>query len=844
MAKGYSFDGLAKLAEATKVTADGALQRTGGTIKGQLNFDATDDTGASMPRIRAFADDGANNYGQTLGLISNGAVAVTAGETVSAEVEAELTGASSETVVLAADSSLRFISNGNTWDSRHEMAFRNDGMLEIPNKIIHKALATTNKQILNANSSGVVFVGNPEVASVNLETVDGKAYVKAGTGSNHRIYTEGFRPTPAAIGAVNKAGDSMTGNLQLLGDGLQFAIKNAADTHGMRMVMSGERGYYQAGTINDPEGTGSHQLSLSGFMGKGLSDFRVYMQEGVSPIVDWPSGDKKVYHEGFKPTPSGIGAASSKEFYSANSSGGITYTRIGKWADGGTGGNGGAVIIAAGESMPNAIANINHDNEEVSLVADAAVQIYTNGQNGWSEVKKATFNNGELYLVDGSKKVYHQGFKPTPAEVGAVNKAGDTMTGNLTTPKVLVSATQGTEANALTRKDYVNSEDAKKLSLAGGTMTGKLQVDLNGEAIRLIADASNASYILSYVNGANNWYVGKGSTGNDDVVLNSYIHANSLVLKSDHIYLQKDPRSGAAQGSNAASLTRKDYVNAEDAKKLNLTGGTMTGAIDMGGGVLKTAGGSGVRLAGDSYSFLDSPTETHVVQNAFYDGTWKKYDPAKESVMISATGGKLWRHYSPAGQANPMYLKHQIFDEGYKQNKTVGTPVELSGTDDLNAMTSPGVWSQSANVDTSTSRGYPEAQAGALVIYQGAGCTQVYYVYNTSRVWTRSKYSTSAWTAWSRAYDTINKPRAAEGNSDIVASSYGQVGTYGFLAQWTSDGDGTQSPGTTCPGSQLTWTCADGSKNVNVTSGTWKLLGAADNGGDNTDNISLWIRIA
>ena len=56
----------------------------------------------------------------------------------------------------------------------------------------------------------------------------------------------------------------------------------------------------------------------------------------------------------------------------------------------------------------------------------------------------------------------------------AVKRAGDTMTGNLTTPKVLVSNAQGTEVNALTRRDYVDAELAKKLNLTGGTLTGNL----------------------------------------------------------------------------------------------------------------------------------------------------------------------------------------------------------------------------------------------------------------------------------------------------------------------------------------------------------------------------------
>ena len=39
----------------------------------------------------------------------------------------------------------------------------------------------------------------------------------------------------------------------------------------------------------------------------------------------------------------------------------------------------------------------------------------------------------------------------------AVKRAGDTMTDDLTAPKVLVSSAQGTEVNALTRKDYVDT---------------------------------------------------------------------------------------------------------------------------------------------------------------------------------------------------------------------------------------------------------------------------------------------------------------------------------------------------------------------------------------------------
>lgn len=54
-----------------------------------------------------------------------------------------------------------------------------------------------------------------------------------------------------------------------------------------------------------------------------------------------------------------------------------------------------------------------------------------------------------------------------------VAKSGDTMTGNLTAPKVLLSSAQGSEANALTRKDYVDTKVAK----TGDLMTGRLDND-------------------------------------------------------------------------------------------------------------------------------------------------------------------------------------------------------------------------------------------------------------------------------------------------------------------------------------------------------------------------------
>ncbi|EPV2478746.1 phage tail protein [Enterobacter ludwigii] len=69
-------------------------------------------------------------------------------------------------------------------------------------------------------------------------------------------------------------------------------------------------------------------------------------------------------------------------------------------------------------------------------------------------------------------------------------------------------------------------------------------------------------------------------------------------------------------------------------------------------------------------------------------------------------------------------------------------------TEDLDTLKTPGIYYQPANANTSAARHYPENNAGTLLVYKNAGVTQVYRVYNSSRSYTRSQYSTGAWTVW------------------------------------------------------------------------------------------------
>lgn len=100
--------------------------------------------------------------------------------------------------------------------------------------------------------------------------------------------------------------------------------------------------------------------------------------------------------------------------------------------------------------------------------------------------------NGFTMAV-GGKEVYHPDNKPSAADLNVVNKAGDTMAGNLTAPKVLVSAAQGTEANALTRKDYV---DGKFAGVTSPTAVLPMVIDAN-KAISIKPAAANTAGSMS-----------------------------------------------------------------------------------------------------------------------------------------------------------------------------------------------------------------------------------------------------------------------------------------------------------------------------------------------------------
>ncbi len=105
-----------------------------------------------------------------------------------------------------------------------------------------------------------------------------------------------------------------------------------------------------------------------------------------------------------------------------------------------------------------------------------------------------------------------------------------------------------------------------------------------------------------------------------------------------------------------------------------------------------------------------------------------------------------------------------------------GQAIAIPERADLNDYQTPGLYYQGLNVQAESGSNYPESLAGSLVVLQTAGVTQRYFVYNSSRIYTRSLYSWNSpdavWSPWAREYNTLNKPTVSElGLSETVESA-------------------------------------------------------------------------
>lgn len=142
--------------------------------------------------------------------------------------------------------------------------------------------------------------------------------------------------------------------------------------------------------------------------------------------------------------------------------------------------------------------------------------------------------------------------------------------------------------------------------------------------------------------------------------------------------------------------------------------------------------------------------------------------------------GSVIKFRTHNGDAKVWNAWYELYHTGKKPTtqEIYSTSISLGANQNLDNYQTPGMYHQSTNANTSAALKYPENNAGTLIVVPNAGVTQIYYAYNSSRVWTRSKYQTSAWTAWAREYNTLNKPSA----NDVGAIAIDSCRIAGFAS--------------------------------------------------------------
>lgn len=539
-----------------------------------------------------------------------------------------------------------------------------DGAVNVNGKINHIGLGT-NKQILNINAaSEAMYVGNPTMKRVQIEMdTNGLAYVGAGS-SSHRIYHQGFKPTAADVGALSTSGGTINGQLILV-DGV---IRHRFVTSG------GTQAFLQGGHATDDT---VQNLALSGYGGKSLTGLRLYMVSNATPTVRWGSVDHKMYHAGFKPTAADVGAVATSG--NQTMSGRLTVAGI----TSSTGGN----AFQTGTTTNGVYGNISAESDHVmmwrrnasSTKADEFISI----NNGSTLIFRRDAGSGDRKYNDF--QLYHQGFKPTPADVGAVATTGGTMTGhlNLAQGAILKFPTSTYAAGAQIYAQNADQYGANLILTSGGaTVIGSGEagaaaakdiVDGNltaGERMYLASDDS-----ITFFTGANTWGERKENT----------IDKTGLMTIQNNLVV------------NNATVGKKMTVG--------------TGNAD----------------------------------------TWLLNSKANKYFQLRDNGDLQYDSKHIHYKGNPNTLGSMI-----SESKAIGA------NENLDDYKTAGVYHQSANANATNGTNYPEQLAGSLIVRSAAGVTQEYHVYNSSKIWTRGQYSTGGWTAWAKQYNTLNKPSATD----------------------------------------------------------------------------------
>lgn len=458
-------------------------------------------------------------------------------------------------------------------------------------------------------------------------------------------------------------------------------------------------------------GQGSSEEAMLG-TGTSTSAYKSYVKVSPSGISYSANGtaESRVYHEGFKPSLGELGGIAAT---------GGTMTGALNWRD------------------TNKYVNSTGDN--MYLAAKLGAVVLEGKFTPMTRVNGTTYN------------MYHQGYKPSAADVGALSTSGGTITGRLTIK------------GASSHIDLVETDSADK-------------------TWRIEAQSGNLDLVEAGVANRFRIHAGGGATLSGNLSVGGHVTvAQGNILK----FPSKDYATGAQIYTRDGGQYGSNFV-------INTGGNMILGAGECGTAMANELGASAsehafvladgdVNIMPGANVIADKKThkfgsDGNVSFNAgstlvrTYYGDTKNYIARSADNMYVAANGGSGRVYLE-GAENPIARiagkDHFIYHSGNKPTiddiaggKAIGASQAL-GVVDLDDFITPGVWHQGSNAQATSGQNYPVSLAGSLVVYQAAGVVQEYRVYNSTRCFRRAKYQSEAWRPWAEEYNTSNIPSPA-----------------------------------------------------------------------------------
>lgn len=364
---------------------------------------------------------------------------------------------------------------------------------------------------------------------------------------------------------------------------------------------------------------------------------KVTLQGSRNPVVRINGVENEIYHKGNRPTPADIGTITTSEIDSKIDAVGIGFkTRV--------------ITLPAGAPatgyIPVIFEGIGYSSDVYISTAGGQGSLPMNNcsfdgivrASGWGD--GGSYCTGMFTIYQTNERAIHSVHGPSES-TSAVAFYVETRAFPITvrvgaTVNVIASATNltyGTSVFAVNGQEGVGNtktmtlanfasgtgiykgssivqnqdeQDARYLLQSGGTLTGQLVVAQSGNsAIVINSTTSNDSQLQFQNQGKLRWLIQKdavvesGSNVGSDLNLFGYNDDGTFggsVLKvrrsTRQVEFNTSPILNVAQSTAANSLTRRDFVEAQDSLKVSKSGDTMSGSLTFSQAAL----GVGVKI--------------------------------------------------------------------------------------------------------------------------------------------------------------------------------------------------------------------------------------------------------